>query len=145
MNRLLLAAAILITSLTLYAQEEKQPGGEVFKPFHQLGLTIGHEHAFSGRDENNKKEIAILPFWGLDYNFQLASKFAIGLHTDFIVENFKVEKNTGDEEKEVIERTKPIAPALMGFYKPAERWSFGFGVGGEFAKEENYFLNRLAV
>ncbi len=33
----------------------------------------------------------------------------------------------------------------MAFYKLTHHRSFGLGVGGEFAKEENYFLNRAAV
>lgn len=33
----------------------------------------------------------------------------------------------------------------MGFYTAGEHWSFGLGMGGEFAKEENYLQNRLAV
>jgi len=45
----------------------------------------------------------------------------------------------------VVERSFPIAPAVMGFYKPTEHWSFGLGMGGEFEKEENYLLNRVAV
>ena len=126
----------------LSAQEEK---AETFVPKHSIGLNIGHEHAFSGVDENNKREISILPYWGLDYNFQFAPKWAIGLHTDFIVENFKVEKNLEGSESEIVERSFPVAPAVVGFYKPTEHWSFGFGAGAEFAKEESYFLNRVAI
>jgi hypothetical protein len=33
----------------------------------------------------------------------------------------------------------------MGIYKPGESWSFLLGFGGEFAKEENYFLTRVGA
>lgn len=145
MRRAIFIIIILFTGLMVFAQEATHASKESFTPFHQLGLTIGHEHAFSGRNEDNEKEVAILPFWGLDYNFQFAPKFAVGLHTDFIIESFKVEKNHNGETEETVERTQPIAPAIMGFYKPTEHWNFGLGLGGEFAKEEDYFLSRAAV
>lgn len=123
-----------------YSQKE-----EAFVPKHSIGINIGHEHSFSGVDENGNRKAEVLPYWGLDYNFQFAPKFAIGLHTDFITETFKIEKNLEGGENEVVERSFPISPAIMGFYKPTERWSFGLGMGGEFEKEENYLLNRIAV
>lgn len=142
---LLIVLTVLFNGFIAVAQDEEAISKESFHPSHQLGLTIGHEHAFSGRTDDNKKEVSILPFWGLDYNFHFASKFMIGLHTDFVVESFKVEKNLDNGPEETVERTRPIAPAIMGFYKPTEHWSFGLGMGGEFAKEEDYVLNRLAV
>lgn len=42
-----------------------------------------------------------------------SQKWAIGLHTDFVIEKFKVEKvYANDDEKETVERSYPIAPAL---------------------------------
>ena len=136
---------LLLISTVLIAQENEKEAGEKFEPKHSIGLTIGHEHAFSGRNADGKRETEILPFWGIDYNFQFAPKFVIGLHTDIVVETFEVEKNLEGGTEEVVERTRPIAPALVLFYKPTEHWSFGFGMGAEFAKEENYTLNRLAI
>lgn len=123
----------------LQAQEK-----ELFSRNHQIGINIGHEYSFSGIGEDGERDLMILPYWGLDYNYHFSEKFSIGVHIDFITETFKVEKSYGDEE-DVSERTRPIAPALMGMYKPSERWGIGLGMGGEFAKEENFWLNRLAV
>ncbi|KIC93038.1 hypothetical protein [Flavihumibacter solisilvae] len=130
----------LSASLASCAQEKKE-----FKSRHSIGLNIGHEHSFSGKDENGDRKVAVLAYWGLDYNFQFAARFAVGLHTDYIIESFKIEKDLAGADNEVVERSHPIAPALMGIFKPNERWSFGLGMGAEFAKEENYALNRLAV
>ena len=117
-----------------------------FRPSHSFGLAIGHAHAFNGRSANGDKKTLVLPMWGLDYNYQFAPRWAIGIHTDLILETFEVEKHLeGGGNTEVVERTKPIAPALMGFYKPNHHWNFGLGFGGEFAKEDNYLLSRAAV
>ncbi|MEX6689767.1 hypothetical protein QTN47_19835 [Danxiaibacter flavus] len=143
-NHILRNTAFLIVLLcpvfVSYGQQK-----EHFKPIHSVGLNIGHEHSFNGVDENGHRQVTVLPYWGLDYNFQFARKFAIGLHTDFITESFKVEKNLESGHKEVVERSYPIAPAVIGMYKPTEHWTFGLGLGGEFAKEENYFLSRLSA
>lgn len=120
------------------AQEEK------FRPTHSIGLNIGHEHLFHGIDADGGNKTLILPYWGLDYNFQFARKFAVGVHVDYVNESFEVEKNL-ESGSQTVERSRPLAPALMGFYKPSERWSLGLGIGGEFSKEENYLLNRFAV
>lgn len=133
---IILSLVFMLLAYASLSQEKNEP----FKPIHSIGINIGHEHSFTGVTES-----VALPYWGLDYNFQFARKFAIGLHTDFITESFKVEKEVEGGETETIERSMPIAPALMGIYKPTEHWSFGVGMGGEFAKEKNYLLNRLSV
>ncbi|WP_433836502.1 hypothetical protein [Flavobacterium anhuiense] len=125
------------------AQESEE---KKFSPHHQIGISINHVHVFEGRDDEGNRETLTLPAWGIDYTYQFHEKWAIGLHTDFIVEKFKVEKvyASGDDQ-ETVERSYPIAPALMGIYKPNEHWSFLLGFGGEFAKEEDFFLTRAGV
>ncbi|PIF33433.1 hypothetical protein CLU81_4045 [Flavobacterium sp. 9] len=140
----------IIFSLSIFfpnkitAQEKEE--NEVFKPHHQIGISINHVHVFEGRDDEGNREVLSLPAWGVDYTYHLSKKWAIGLHTDFIIEKFKVEKNleSGDD-KETVERSYPIAPALMGIYKLNDHWSFLLGMGGEFAKEEDYFLTRAGA
>lgn len=140
MNNLVipLLAAGIMGQVAAFAQEE------VFHPKHSLAINIGHEHSFHGLQTDGHSTTIILPYWGLDYDFQFAPGWAVGVHVDYINEEFEIEKNleTGFQE---VKRTRPLAPALMGFYKPAEKWSIGLGVGGEFSKEESYFLNRVAV
>ncbi|MRX67468.1 hypothetical protein SAMN06265349_1011156 [Flavobacterium resistens] len=138
-----LVALISIFSNKIIAQENEE---KAFSPHHQIGVSINHAHVFEGRDDEGNRKVLSLPAWGLDYTFQFHEKWAIGLYTDFIIEKFKVEKNleSGDE-KETVERSYPIAPALMGIYKPNEHWSFLLGFGGEFAKEEDYFLTRVGA
>ncbi len=61
-----------------------------------------------------------------------------------------MEKHLHDgEEGEVIDRNRPIAPALMATYKFGERphseWGLEFGAGAEFASGESFFLNRIGI
>jgi len=72
---------------------------------------------------------------------RLMNDGAIGLHNDIIVESFVVEHNDGTE----IERSSPIASAIVGMFKPIKNFSIVLGVGGEFSKEENLFLIKAGI
>jgi hypothetical protein len=123
-------------------KEKKEAVEHEFKPHSTFGLVIGHAHLFSGLDENGDKQVLALPSWGIDYTYHISPKWAVGIHTDLILETFKVESHNGDE---ALERSHPIAPALMGIYKLNHHWNLTGGAGVEFAKEENFFLTRLGV
>jgi hypothetical protein len=149
-NRLKLLIAffsLLIVCLELNAQDEKDNEKKTslkkFEPKSSLGLVVSHAHVFDGRDASGKKNVLSLPSLGIDYMYQFKSKWSIGLQTDIIIENFKVEKHLGTGE--VIERSKPVAPALVGMYKATDHWNCLFGAGAEFSKEENFFLNRFGI
>lgn len=128
-----------------FSQDQKE-NQEPFHPEHLLSVVISHAHVFQGRDIDGNKKVLSLPSWGLDYTYQFKPKWGIGLHTDIITETFEVEKHLENGNNgEVIERSHPIAPALMGIYKANKHWEFLFGAGVEFEKEENFFLNRAGV
>ncbi len=124
-------------------ETEKKESQKNFEPKSSLSFVLSHAHVFDGRDASGKKKLLTLPAIGIDYMYQFKPKWSIGLQTDIIIENFKVEKHLGTGE--VIERSKPVAPAIMGLYKATEHWNFLFGAGAEFAKEENFFLNRFGI
>ncbi|MCU0389095.1 MAG: hypothetical protein MUE71_10865 [Chitinophagaceae bacterium] len=144
---LFLAISWLCFPFWLFSQETSaSESHEPFKKTHSLSLAIGHAHVFDGRDAEGNKKVLALPMWAFDYNFQFSPKWGIGLHTDLITETFEVEKHLENGgEGEVVERSTPIAPAIMGVFKPTHHWGFGLGLGGEFAKEENYVLTRAGV
>jgi len=97
-----------------FAQEHPEAEA-AFHPHSSFGLVLSHAKVFKGRDAEGNKKALSLPSWGIDYNYSFHSKWSIGLHTDVIIEKFEVEKNleSGSNE-ETIERSYPIAPALMG-------------------------------
>lgn len=145
---------VLITCFVLFSSlisvqllgQEHQEEEEVFVPHHALGLVISHAHVFSGLDASGHRKVLSLPSWGVDYTYHVSEKWALGLHTDIITETFEVEKNlAGGSSGEVLERSHPVAPAVMTIYKPNHHWNLLFGIGMEFAKEENLFLNRLGA
>lgn len=124
------------------AQESKGKE-EAFYPHHQITMVIAHAHVIDGLNSDGNKSMLSLPSWGLDYTYAFHSKWAIGLHTDIIIEKFKIQNKSENEEE--IERSYPIAPAIMGIFKPGRHWSFLLGLGAEFSKEDDFILTRAGV
>ena len=85
-----------------------------------------------------------MPSYELNYTYELTKKWGVGLHTDFIFEEFNVE-HISDGNGNPLERTTPIAPVVVGIYKPWKYLGFIAGLGGEFAKQENFFILRLGI
>lgn len=122
--------------------QENEPNQESEKLVrHRISLMLGHTHIPAG-ELDGKKRFLTVPSWGLDYNFQFNTKWAVGIHTDFITETFKVFDFEGNRE---FERERPFTMTLVGVYKPHERWAFLAGAGYEFATEEDLSLLRLGI
>ncbi len=115
---------------------------ENFRPYHSVTVVMSHVHIREAL-ANGEKGWLEVPGWGLDYNYIFHPRWAIGLHTDFIFEEFLVENRRGEEE--AIERSYPVAPALMVSWEAFRHWIVMFGPGVEITKGENFFLNRLGV
>jgi hypothetical protein len=116
---------------------------ETFYPHHQIALVVAHAHIFDGLDSDGNKSVLSLPSWGVDYTYTFHRKWAIGLHTDIIVEQFKIENKS--EDTEALERSYPVAPAIMGIYKPGRHWAFLLGMGAEFSMEADFILTRAGI
>jgi hypothetical protein len=103
---------------------------------------MSHAHVAEGFDPNTgSKQWRILPAWGLDYDYVFTEKWALGLHSDVVVETYDVETADG----KVLKRTRPLASALLGTYKLNQHLALQLGLGGEFAKEETFALTRVGI
>ena len=141
-----LGAMVFLLCLGMAAQAQEGGAEAAEEGRHEIGLLICHSAVSQGINADGNRSWLVLPSWGLNYNFWLNERWAIGLHTDFISETFVVTEDLSkEEEKPVIERTRPIAPALMVTYRPHEHWAFTLGAGEEFAKEGDLFLMRAGV
>jgi len=94
---------------------------------------------------DGKQSWEVLPSFGLNYNYWFNETWAIGLHTDIVIETYEVERHLDTGSEEILERVTPIAPALMLGYKPHKHFGFLLGPGYELEAEENLFLVRTEV
>lgn len=138
--RSLLGLLLAVLTSVACAQEEGSTG-EASEGRHEVVLAIGHGNISRGLDASGDRQWTVVPTWALNYNFWLSAHWALGLHTDFVSETYAVE----EFDKKTLERTRPVAPALMATYRPHQHWSFVLGGGIEFAPEENLSLLRGGV
>jgi hypothetical protein len=109
---------------------------------HKFTLVLAHANLSRGINASTgKRQWQSLPAWCLDYDFMPSEKWHIGLHNDIITETYEVE----DNENKTIQRTRPISSSIIGTYKFTPHWAFQLGMGGEFAKEQNFVLTRLGL
>ncbi|HKJ49535.1 MAG TPA: hypothetical protein VJ973_10620 [Christiangramia sp.] len=121
--------------------EQEQEENEKHRK-HAISLGIGHAHVNSGI-KNGDKQWLVLPSWVLDYNFWFKENWAVGLHTDMIIETFEAEHGEGSEG--VIERENPIAIVGAVSFKPVHWVALVAGGGVEYEAEESFGLVRLGV
>jgi hypothetical protein len=122
---------------------------------HAISFVLSHTHIRSGIDNKTGDDWIAAPSFAINYNYLINEKWAIGLHTDIITEEFIVSDNTEEseiilhknEEVEVdgLERNHPVASAVMITFKAHEHFALLAGGGMEFSKEENFALVRLGV
>lgn len=101
---------------------------------------MANSHIPSADNLDGQSAVFIVPTWGLNYDFWLSEKWAIGLHTDLVLQQFKIKEK---ESAQVIERSNPLAVTGVALFKPWEKWTALLGLGREFEKNESF--NMLSV
>lgn len=134
-----------LSFLQLVAQETQTATPSGFHPNHTISLIMSHTQISQGIQNNGKRKWLSLPSWGLNYNYVFHPKWAIGLHSDIIVEDFVVEQHLKSSNNENLERSYPIASAIVGSFKPGKHFAYLLGTGGEFAHTGNFFLIRVGI
>jgi len=109
---------------------------------HMVQIMIGHTHIADGRNEDGEKEWLILPSWALNYNYKFDESWQIGFHSDIIIDKFEIEL---EHDKVIVERSRPIALAIMGGYKTRSPFTLLLGGGIEFESHKNLGFVRFGV
>ena len=129
---------------SLHGQEDKDLSThdhESKGSHHNISLMISHTHIPKGVNGINRDEALIIPSWGLNYDFHLNEKWAIGWHNDMEISTYMIEESDGD----VYERERPIITAIVGIFKPGKKVGLLAGVGREFEKHRNFWVFRAGV
>jgi hypothetical protein len=138
MSKLLSIVVLMLTVLNTQAQNAKNSEDV---PFHSLTLVMASAfipNSFS----DNSNDVLIVPAYGLNYDYQISSKWGLGVHTDILLQQFKIEKHDSNEE---VVRENPVSIAAILFFKPHHRWKIIGGYGIEIEKNENFQLIRLGI
>jgi len=126
---------LLFVSANLHGQE-----GSHSSKNHTISAGIGHIQVAKGIKDGNKTWVS-LPSWALDYHYSLSENWSISLQNEIVQSDFEVE----DASDEVITRSSPYSAIVAIGYKPLEVLTIFTGVGGEFAREENFGVVRFGI
>ena len=108
---------------------------------HKITLVMAYSLITNNVDEGTNA-ILVVPTFGLNYDFLFHPKWGVGLHSDIILQQFKVEKHEGNEE---LIRENPVAVCLVGLFKPAPKLSLLAGYGVEIETHENLQIIRIGA
>ena len=115
----LVLSFLVIMPLVLKAQEERQIIAENrSKSFHSITLVMGSAFIANSFSDNTN-DVLIVPVYGLNYDYQINGKWGVGIHTDILLQQFKIEKHGTEEE---VVRENPVAISAILSYKLHYRW-----------------------
>lgn len=110
------------------------------KGAHRITIAMGHAYIHKGLQG---EDFGITtPAWAVDYDYWFGTHWAVGLHSDILLENFLVEQHLGVHDDNILEREYPIALVPVVMFKPWNHFSLLAGVGEELAKSEHLLLYR---
>jgi len=120
---------------------------------HLLSASINHTVIFSAIKNGENSTNITLPSFGVNYTYVFSHKWAIGLHSDIILEDFVVKgeaselerSGTEDNNTAVIERGTPISSVVMVIYKPVPFLGLMAGAGREFSSHEDFTVIRFGI
>ena len=139
-NRLFFVLSIFIC-FNSFGQEEFIPEQDETFYHHSVAILINHTTLFGVVSDGDKTAVTV-PSWAINYNYAFNEKWALGLHSDIIIEKFIIEENSGGDS---IEREIPISSLIVGTYKIIKGLGLELGIGMEFEKNENFAVARIGA
>ncbi len=125
-------------TISAFGQTHEEHAPEHSFPHFRIAGLIGHTFIPASVTEEKR---TVIPSWGLDIEYWINERWAIGLHNDIELQSFLIEAN-GDE---VLEREYPLVLTLDALYKVPGAWVFQVGPGYEIEENENFLLIRAGV
>lgn len=144
MLRLILFLVFISLSSFVHAQHEEHQEREESShemKHHRVSIVISHTRVPKALGDTEPFGALIIPSWGLNYEYWINEKWAIGLHNDIEIADYIIETNEG----RTLERERPIIVSLVGIYNPWRGLELLAGFGKEFETHENFWVYRLGV
>ncbi|MGB6037965.1 MAG: hypothetical protein WBG42_16940 [Cryomorphaceae bacterium] len=141
-HQILILLLMVTTSFLFPAGSQAQEAEKTNRPKHRITAMMANSHIPAADNIEGQNSVFIAPTWALNYDYWLSEKFAIGVHSDLVIQKFEI-KNREDGLE--LERSFPLAVCAVGIYRPFENWSLIFGGGQEFEKTENFAMLCLGV
>ena len=144
MQKIVLSILLLLVFLKTFSQHGQEDhssrhGHEA--PYQKITLVMANS-LITNRVTENAEGIFVIPTFGVNYDYFFHKRWGIGVHTDIILQQFKIERHNNKQE---IVRQNPIALCGILSFKPHPRLIFMGGYGIELEKNENINLFRFGL
>lgn len=137
--------AIVIAFMLFSIQARSQDAAAENAPSetkHRVTLIMANSFIPAADNVDGQNQIYIVPTWGLNYDYWITPKLGAGIHTDFVLQQFKIEKSS---DETVIERSFPVIVSGVFLYKVSERLTLLLGAGSELEKHENFAIINAGI
>lgn len=135
-----LVIGMMFLAFAVRGQEEKKAEPETEHFRHRLSIAMANVRMPAADHVDQQGAFYILPTWMINYDYWVSRKFALGLHSDFALQQYEV-----SFEENVITRKHPITVTAVGLYKATRHWTFLLGGGKEFEPSKSFNLIRLGT
>lgn len=108
---------------------------------HKVTLLMANSFLKNQFDES-ANSVLVVPTYGLNYDALFHHRWGVGIHSDVVLQQFKIEKHEGHEE---LIRENPVAVCGVGLFKPIPALTLIAGYGIEIEKHENIQILRFGV
>ena len=130
---------LAFVSIPLAAQEHEER--EPLKR-HQFALFTGYTWVPKGDPhEGDPEGTVVVPTIGIDYNFWISHKVAVGLHNDFELSSYVVETSADT----TIPREYAYVGAVVVMYEPVRGLALFAGPGMEIETHQNFFVFKVGL
>lgn len=140
--RLIIAALLVAICLPLLAQEEIQHEEGLMPKRHKLGLYLGNSVVHEVHNNlTGKEQYVLAPTFGLDYEYSLSEKWAVGLYNEISFLNIDVET----EGEEYVKRENIFLSSGVLVFEPVRHLAFFAGAGLETDQHQTFMIKYIGV
>ncbi len=140
----ILSVSIFCFSFNSFSQDTEEHNVNKHSEFKRFSVAVNIGHGYLKTIQENDNGLNVLPTYGLEVEYWINKKWAVGFKGDIEIATYIIEKRENEVE---IERERPLILTTPVFFKPWETNGFIFmlGPGIEIEKEENFFVVRMGV
>jgi opacity protein-like surface antigen len=135
---LLIVWVFLCPVATSYAQDEDSVKEGAY---HKITIVTANSLIHNSLQENTNGFL-LVPTFCFNYDHFIGNKWGIGLHTDILLQQYKVESHGNGTE---LVRENPVALTAILSFRPYERWTLFGGYGVEIERNKNIDLFRFGL
>jgi hypothetical protein len=132
-------AIVFLCTLTFASYGQHSGKDALHGNAHKLTVVMAHSHIPNALDENRN---LIIPAWGLNYDYIFHHRWGVGIHSELLLQQFKIESHS--DNKELI-RENPVSISGVITFKPHHKWSVLAGGGVELESEENIAVLKTGI